>query len=127
MLVERVLVCLIVTLCALFCIAVCFRVFDSDGDGLLSRQELMRATRVLRTIETENADEGVVKGDPSGEGEEVIASDSQRDEAVQVETPEQTALSALKNFSNKHVSIMLVTVGGEISHEFCGKSLLRNF
>ena len=116
MLVERVLVCLIVTLCALFCIAVCFRVFDSDGDGLLSRQELMRATRVLRTIETENADEGVVKGDPSGEGEE-----------VKVETPEQTALSALKNFSNKHVSIMLVTVGGEISHEFCGKSLLRNF
>lgn len=92
-------------ICALFYTAVCFRVFDSDGDGLLSRQELTRATQVLHTIKTENADEEEVKGDPPGEGEEVSASESQRDESIQAETPEQTALSALKNFSNKHVSI----------------------
>ena len=88
--------------------AVCFRVFDSDRDGLLSRQELTRASQVLHTIETENTDEGEVKGEGVGEGEEISASESQRDESAKVETPEQIAQSALRNFSNKHVSIACV-------------------
>ena len=88
--------------------AVCFRVFDSDRDGLLSRQELTRATQVLHTIETENADEGEVKGEGVGEGEEISGGESQRDESAKSETPEQIAQSALRNFSNKHVSIACV-------------------
>lgn len=93
-----------------FITAVCFRVFDSDRDGLLSRQELSRATQVLHTIETENAGEGEVKGDPAGEGEEVSASESQRVESVPPEAPEQTAQSAIRNFSNKHVSIVSMDI-----------------
>lgn len=54
---------------------------------------------------TENADKEEVKGDVPEEGEEVAASESQRDETVRTETPEQIAQSALRNFSNKHVSL----------------------
>lgn len=88
--------------------AVCFRVFDSDRDGLLSWEELTRATQVLHTIEAENTDEGKVKGEAGGEGEEISAGESQRDESAQAESPEQIAQSALRNFSNKHVSITSV-------------------
>lgn len=84
--------------------------FDSDRDGLLSQQELMRATRILHTIKTENTIKEEIKGDPPGEGE-VSASESQRDESIQTETPEQTAQSALKSFSNKHVSSACMLLG----------------
>jgi hypothetical protein len=56
---------------------------------------------VLRTIEVENTEEGEVKGEAGGEGEEISAGESQKDES---ESPEQTAQSALRSFSNKHVS-----------------------
>ena len=61
---------------------------------------------MLHTIKVENTDEEEVKSAPAGEGEEVSASDSQTTDPSQTETPEQTALSALKNFSNEHVSVV---------------------
>lgn len=53
--------------------SVCFRVFDSDEDGLLSREELARATQMLHTIKMENADDatievkGEVRSEPAAE------------------------------------------------------------
>lgn len=47
---------------------VCFRVFDRDEDGLLSREEITRAAQALVTIQRENAevDAGAeVKGEPA--------------------------------------------------------------
>ena len=47
---------------------VCFRVFDRDEDGLLSREEITRAAQALVTIQRENAevDAGTeVKGEPA--------------------------------------------------------------
>lgn len=43
--------------------SVCFRIFDSDEDGLLSKEELTRATSVLHRIKRENG------GDNSGSRE----------------------------------------------------------
>ena len=99
--------------------------FDSDEDGLLSREELTRAARALQTIQMENADDsntvgnGEVKGELAAEDvEESREDDSVREVtmatvalsvpalthlSLQSDTPEEIASSALRSFSNEHV------------------------
>ena len=44
-----------------FAFSVCFRVFDSDGDGFLSRSEIEVMCKALIEIRKENAGEKVTK------------------------------------------------------------------
>lgn len=62
--------------------------FDSDEDGLLSREELARATQMLHTIEMENAEEdvavelkGEVRSEPPPPAEEEVEDRRRLDEA----------------------------------------------
>lgn len=51
--------CFLVDICLSF--LVCFRVFDSDGDGFLSRSEIEVMCKALIEIRKENAGEKVIK------------------------------------------------------------------
>ena len=50
--------CALGDICFLF--VVCFRVFDSDGDGFLSRSEIELMCKALIEIRKENAGEKVI-------------------------------------------------------------------
>ena len=53
------LLCLLDDIC--FPFSVCFGVFDSDGDGFLSRSEIEVMCKALIEIRKENAGEKVIK------------------------------------------------------------------
>jgi len=52
------LLCLLDDIC--FPFSVCFMVFDSDGDGFLSRSEIEVMCKALTEIRKENAGEKVI-------------------------------------------------------------------